>query len=68
MVEGIKGLLVTNNWSVEYDRKPVLDLLNDKPNATYEHVKVVIVNEGGFIDDKGIIHAGTAENKIGYID
>lgn len=68
MVEGIKGVLVTNNWSVEYDSKSVLDLLNDKPNATYAHVKMIIVNEGGSIDDKGIIHAGTAVNKIAVID
>lgn len=68
MVEGIKGLLVTNNWSVEYDRRSVLDLLNDKPNATYAHIKMVIANEGGFIDDKDIIHAGTAVNKVAVID
>lgn len=68
MTQGVKGLLVTNNWSVEYDGKSILDLLNDKPNATYAHVKMVIVNEGGFINDKGIIHAGTAVNKVAVID
>lgn len=67
MIEGVRGSLVTNNWSVEYDGRSITDLLGDKPNATYGHAKMVIVNEGGFIDGKGIIHKGSATNKIAVI-
>ena len=33
----------------------------------YAHVKMVIANEGGFIDDKGIIHKGTATSKVAIL-
>ena len=68
MVEGIKGLLVTNNWSVEYDGHSILEFMIVKSNCSYEHAKMVIEGEGGSIDNDGIIHKGTAENKIGHID
>lgn len=66
--EGARGTIVTNNWSVEYDGRSILEFMMVKSNCSYEHAKMVIVNEGGFIDDKGIIHAGTAVNKVAVID
>ena len=66
--EGAKGTIVTNNWSVEYDGRSIFEFLKVKSNCSYEHAKMVIEGEGGSIDSGGIIHKGTAENKIGYID
>ena len=59
---------VTNNWSVQYDGRSILELLKEKPNCTYEHALLVISNEGGYVDDKAIVRKGTAENKIVKID
>lgn len=66
--EGTRGTIVTNNWSVEYDGHSILEFMIVKSNCSYEHAKMVIEGEGGSIDNDGIIHKGTAENKIGYID
>lgn len=66
--EGARGTIVTNNWSVEYDGRSILEFMKIKSNCSYEHVKMVIEGEGGSIGNDGIIHKGTAENKIGYID
>lgn len=66
--EGTKGTIVTNNWSVEYDGRSILEFMKIKSNCSYEHAKMVIEGEGGSIDNGGIIHKGIAENKIGYID
>lgn len=54
----------TTNWSVEFDGKQILALLILKEKMTYEEVVRVITNEGGYVDSKGIIYKGTAENKI----
>lgn len=66
--EGTRGTIVTNNWSVEYDGHSILEFMVVKSNCSYEHAKMVIEGEGGSIDNDGIIHKGTAVNKIGYID
>lgn len=55
---------VTYNWSVDYDEKSILVLLALKPKMTYGEIINVIVNEGGYVDSKGIIHKGTAKNKV----
>ena len=34
----------------------------------YAHIKMVISNEGGFIDDKGIIHKGITTVEVGTIE
>lgn len=68
MVEGVKGTVVTNNWAIQYDGCSIIELMLEKMKCTFEHAKMVIEGEGGYIDDNGIIHKGTAENKIGYID
>lgn len=65
---GQKGLIVTNNWSVQYDGLSIIEFLMKRTTCSYDHAKQVIENEGGYIDSKGIIHKGTAENKIGLID
>lgn len=45
-------------WSVDYDGKSVFDLMEDKEKMPYAHIKMVIANEGGYIDNDGIIHRG----------
>ena len=62
-----KGIIVTNNWCIEYDNLSILLLLLQKKTCTYSHACAVIKNEGGYVDSKGIIHKGNAENKISYI-
>lgn len=55
-------------WSKEFDGKSVLDLMEQWPKMPYAHIKMVIANEGGLIDDKGIIHRGIATVEVGTID
>lgn len=63
---GIRGpkKLVTSNWAVEWDDKPILLLVMQKPKMSYAEIVRVITNEGGFVDGDGIIHKGSAVNKI----
>ena len=63
-----KGMGVTRNWSVEWDNKPVLLLVMNKPKMTYAEILDVIKAEGGYVDSNGIIHKGTAENKVYTLD
>ena len=58
----------TLNWSVEWDNKPVLLLVMQKPKMTYGEIIDVIKAEGGYVDSEGIIHKGTAENKVYTLD
>lgn len=67
-MEGSKGVIVTNNWSIQYDGRSILEFMMEKTDCPYGHAKQVIENEGGYVDSNGIIHKGTAENKIGLID
>lgn len=46
-------------WSIEYDGKSVFDLMEEKQKMPFAHIKMVIANEGRYIDDEGIIHRGT---------
>lgn len=43
-------------WSKEFDGKSVFDLMEQWSKMPYAHVKMVIENEGGSIDDEGIVH------------
>lgn len=45
-------------WSEMFDGKSVIDLMSQWEKMPYAHVKMVIANEGGYIDDDGIIHKG----------
>ena len=54
----------TNNWSVEFDGKNIFALVAVKTNMTYAEIRNVIMNEGGTIDENGIIHKGTARNIV----
>lgn len=65
--EGTKGTITTNNWSVEFDGQSVMDLMMTKPKMSYAEVLRIIINEGGYVDN-GIIHKGTAINKVAVID
>lgn len=46
----------TTIWSEMFDGKSVIDLMSQWEKMPYTHVKMVIENEGGYIDDDGIIH------------
>ena len=48
-------------WSIEYDGKSVFDLMEDKQKMPFAHIKMVITNEGGYIDEDGMIHRGTCK-------
>ena len=61
-------MAATLNWSVEWDNKPVLLLVMQKPKMTYKEILDVITAEGGYVDSEGIIHKGTAENKVYTLD
>lgn len=67
-MEGARGKILTNNWSVQYDGHSILEFMMVKEKCSFKHAKDVIENEGGYVDSEGIIHKGTAENKIGLID
>lgn len=67
-MEGAKGVLLTNNWSIQYDGRSILEFMFEKAKCSFGHAKQVIENEGGYVDSNGIIHKGTAENKLGLID
>lgn len=54
---------ITNNWSIEFDGKSILELYAAKPKMSYAEIREVILNEGGTINADGIIHKGTARNK-----
>ena len=55
---------VTNNWAIQYDGLMVLAILADHPKMSFSEVLNVIQNEGGYVDESGIVRKGTAENKI----
>ena len=54
----------TLNWSIEWDDKTILLLVMQKPKMSYKEILDVITAEGGYVDSEGIIHKGTAENKV----
>ena len=64
----MEKISTTTNWSVEWDNKPVLLLVMQKPKMTYGEIIDVIKAEGGYVDSEGIIHKGTAENKVYTLD
>lgn len=43
-------------WSVEMDGRSIIPLIASRPKMTYAEIVNVIENEGGYVDDKGIIH------------
>mgnify|MGYP003287579004 CR=1 FL=1 len=47
--------LVTD-WSVIYDGKSVYDFMEDRPKTPYADLVSMVKNEGGYIDEDGIIH------------
>ena len=67
MANGVRGTVAGIIWSVDFDGKSVFDLMEQWEKMPFAHVKMVITNEGGFIDDKGIIHKGSATTKVGEI-
>lgn len=54
----------TLNWSIEWDNQPVLVLVMQRPKMSYKEILDVITAEGGYVDSEGIIHRGTAEDKV----
>lgn len=61
MAQGVRGQVRPVVWSV-------FDVMEAWDKMPYAHIKMVIANKGGFIDDKGIIHKGTATVVVGTID
>ena len=57
-------IAITLNWSIEWDNQPILILMMRKPKMSYKEILDVITAEGGYVDSEGIIHKGTAENKM----
>lgn len=45
-------------WSIDFDGKSVMSLMEQWPRMPFAHIKLVIENEGGSIDSNGIIHRG----------
>lgn len=43
-------------WSIEFDGKSIIPLMMVKDKMTYAEIVNVIVNEGGSVDENGIIH------------
>ena len=64
----MEKISTTTNWSIEWDNKPVLLLVMQKPKMTYGEIIDVIKAEGGYVDSEGIVHKGTAENKVYTLD
>lgn len=62
-----EGIVMTNHWCIRYDGMSALQVLMEKPKCDYEHLKFIIEGEGGYIDEKGIIHKGKAKNTIAII-
>ena len=57
----VEKQLVQIKWSVEFDGKPLMELLKYKHKMSYKDVLNVIVNEGGSVDENGIIHRPVKE-------
>lgn len=57
-------IAITLNWSIEWDNRSILILMMRKPKMSYKEILDVITAEGGYVDSEGIIHKGTAENKM----
>lgn len=55
-------------FAIEYDGKSVIDLLQEKTSYTLQHAKEIIISEGGYVDDEGIIHKGNAEYAIKHFE
>lgn len=58
------GERFTHNWSIEFDGKNVMALVMLKPKMTYAEILIVIRAEGGYVDSDGIVHKGTATDKL----
>ena len=58
------GERYTRNWSIEFDGKNVMALVMLKPKMTYAEILTVIQAEGGYVDSNGIVHKGTATDKL----
>lgn len=58
------GERYTCNWSVEFDGKNIMGLVALKPKMTYAEILIVIRAEGGYVDSDGIVHKGTATDKL----
>lgn len=60
-------IIATVNWSIEYDNQSIIVLCLLKPKMSYADIKTIIECEGGYVDDEGIIHKGSATTKIAEI-
>lgn len=51
-----KEELKTVKWCREFDGKSIVALCIVKPKMTFNEIKNIIINEGGSVDNAGIIH------------
>jgi hypothetical protein len=58
------GERYTHNWSIEFDSKNILALCAVRPKMSYAELLIVIRAEGGYVDSNGIVHKGTATDKL----
>ena len=58
------GERFTHNWSIEFDGKNVMALVVLKPKMSYAEILTVIRAEGGYVDSNGVVHKGTATDKL----
>ena len=58
------GERYTHNWSIEFDNKNILALCVVRPKMSYAELLMVIRAEGGYVDSNGIVHKGTAQDKL----
>lgn len=59
-----KKVALTSNWSTRYDGHHVLELVMTHAKMSYREMLNIIQNEGGYVDSDGIVHKGTAEDKV----
>lgn len=60
----LHGERFTCNWSIEFDGKNIIELVAKKPKMTYAEILIVVREEGGYVDSNGIVHRGTARDKL----
>lgn len=61
MTQGCRGQVAPVIWSIDFDGKSVFDIMETWQKMPFDHIKKVIANEGGYIDEKGIVHRGSAK-------
>lgn len=51
-------------FAIEYDGKCIVDMLTEKEHMTLSEARNLIVNEGGYVDEDGTVHRGSAQYQV----